>query len=67
MAKWQPKDAAPKDGTNFLSWDGEQFAVVVWCGCKRDFFLAEGKCVPHSEGPTDWEFTHWALLPRPPK
>ena len=68
MAKWRPVETAPKDGRAILSWDGDTYAVVIWCGCKREWQLVEhGDNRPHPEDATPWiGISHWMPLPTPP-
>ena len=60
-------DGAPKDGTPILSWDGDTYGVVVWCGCRRHWRLVE--CAgnrPAQDGDAWTGITHWMPLPPPP-
>lgn len=68
MTEWQTIETAPKDGGPILSWDGNVMVVVIYCGCKRQWFLVENKdYAAHPESPIDWEgLTHWMPLPEPP-
>lgn len=63
---WQLKETAPRDGTIFLTWDGDQHMVVLYCSCKKQFFIPEGNGEPHEDSPMNWDFTHWMHLPAPP-
>lgn len=65
---WSEIDSAPKDGTPILSWDGDVAVVVVYCRCKREWYLVENSDYrPHPEAPVDWRgITHWMPLPPPP-
>ena len=66
MIKWKSEKTAPKDGKHILSWDGDQCMVVMYCGCKRKWYVPEEHGKPHVDAPMDWEFTHWTPLPEPP-
>lgn len=55
---WRPANTAPK-GERILTWDGKQMAVVRWCGCQEQWELPDTS--------DEWIFTHWVLLPEPPK
>jgi len=66
MSEWYPIDTAPKDGTIFLGWNGENMATVKWYefksipGCwelvETGSYAADGY----------WNPTHWQSLPNPP-
>ena len=62
MAKWQPIETAPKDGTPFLAakqmWAGYWVFVVVKC--------VDDKVVVTWDGDIVTGFTHWKPI-KPPK
>ena len=75
MSDWQPRDTAPKDGTEILTCclNGKyspDYAIVWWNG--REW---RGRCDGQdvaeymSDFGTDYAspwFTHWVPLPKPP-
>ena len=64
---WQPIETAPKDGTQYLAWNGlscmvlnqpdESFAIGEW-------ELVDGEWIGHHVGHHP---THWQQLPTPPE
>ncbi len=40
--------------------------VVMYCGCKCEWYVPEDNGKPHEDAPMDWNFTHWTTLPEPP-
>ena len=57
--KWQPIEAAPKDGTPFLGCDPDYIFVAIWDRGNRVHLTDTGRgfCFP----------THWMPLPLPPE
>ena len=61
MTPWRPFKTAPKDGTSFLAYDGNQNWVgVVWYSMAHDHYLYAG-------GMLLYRFTHWMPIPKFPK
>ena len=59
---WQPIETAPRDGTKFLAWDGDELLIVWWCDGGR--WISDNLQQFHPgehENPT-----HWQPLPSPP-
>ena len=66
--RWRSPETAPKDGTPILSWDGDTYGVVVWCGCRRRWLLVEcSNNRASAESPITWDWIHWQPLPAPPE
>lgn len=56
---WQPIETAPKDGTEILTWDGQDAKILRWAlGRWDDWGEMPGALLPP---------THWMPLPEPPK
>lgn len=59
---WQPIETAPRDGTKFLAWDGDELLIVWWCDGGR--WISDNLQQYH---PGEYENpTHWQPLPSPP-
>lgn len=57
--EWQPIETAPKDGADFLAYDGFEAIIAYWNSYLRDYRDPhDGKIVG---------LTHWMPLPEPPK
>lgn len=54
-SEWQSIDTAPKDGTEILSWDGVQRAVIAWSTRDEEWFLCDAADKPEWENPTHWQ------------
>jgi hypothetical protein len=59
--KWQPIDTFPKDGSDFLGYNGI-YIDRTWCHCIDD----EGNGVFMHQDYVPWYPTHWMPLPEPP-
>ena len=62
MSDWQLIETAPRDGTEFLAWDGSGYHVVY----SHEFELSNGN---HAwfNGDVYVKPTHWQPLPDPPE
>ena len=61
---WQPIETAPKDGTEFLAWDG---LMIETCWFKDGVLLASWDNQRFScDTDVDCDATHWMPLPEPP-
>lgn len=61
MSKWQPIDTAPKDGTQFLAWDGVCVENIKWwSGMWVTSWCNDADYANHGAP------THWMPLPEPP-
>lgn len=65
MQEWQSIEAAPKDGTNILVWDGVTMTTAWWWEKGGYWRLVDAgehaeddQCTPQP--------THWMPLPEPP-
>lgn len=72
ISPWKPIESAPKDGTQILAFDGQDFRVAWWKenGEWSQWLWQEF----HQDGtPEDWRTvavidpTHWMSLPSPPQ
>ena len=59
---WQSIETAPRDGTKFLAWDGDELLIAWWCDGGR--WISDNLQQYH---PGEYENpTHWQPLPSPP-
>ena len=59
---WQPIETAPRDGTKFLAWDGDELLIAWWCDGGR--WISDNLQQYH---PGEYENpTHWQPLPSTP-
>jgi len=66
MSDWRPIETAPH-GVAVLIWDGDSFLVALFCGCKKQWLLAECENnTAHEDAPIECEPTHWMPLPKAP-
>lgn len=56
-AAWQKIETAPKDGTDILAWDGQEYHIIAF---------VSGQWCSNGEMGLDREPTHWKPL-HPPK
>ena len=59
---WQSIETAPRDGTKFLAWDGDELLIAWWCDGGR--WISDNLQQYHPGEQEDP--THWQPLPSPP-
>ena len=58
---WQPISTAPRDGSEYLAYNGKQYCICHWSDMKWANPEAQPMVFPMNDA------THWMPLPSPPK
>ena len=56
--EWQPIETAPKDGEEFMVWDGARTTLAYW--------WSVGRCWWARDFNEELKPTHWMPIPPPP-
>ena len=62
MSDWQPIETAPRDGSQFLAWDGVCIENIKWRNGMWQTSWAHDEKYSMNGAPT-----HWMPLPQPPE